>query len=400
MKKLTIIGLIFIFVLSNVGCWSRKETETLAIVSAIAIDRVDIGGKKMYRLTENIVLPRQLGVGLGKGGSGGETQPRLSWVVSSLGESIEEAGRNLSTRVPRTMFLAHSRIIIFGETISREGLAEALDFLTRYKEVRERSLVLITRGEAAKALLVEPEMEREISHETAGIEDFGSTQSPKVGKINLKDFSERVITPGIDAWEPIFEVLVPPEKPKPKGSPEQTVSIKGIAMFKTNQLVGWLEEPASQAVMLITNQAKHGDISVNIEGSTVTCLFRNPHAKTTAKISGKSINVTIQLKLDMEVVESSPFPLTTQEGIKKVEEGINRELEAQIRTVLKKSQTAGSDILGIGREVEKTKHLYWHQIQDRWGQIYPQVSFQVKVESKLSRTGMRNKAFDGKLLSR
>lgn len=399
MKKLTIIGLIFIFVLSNAGCWSRKETETLAIVSAIGIDRVDIGGKKMYRLTQNIVLPRQLGMGLGKGGSSGETQPRLSWVVSSLGESIEEAGRNLTIRVPRTMFLAHSRIIIFGETISREGLAEALDFLTRYKEVRERSLVLVTRGEAAKALLVKPEMERELSYETARIEDFGSTQNPKVGKITLKDFSERVITPGIDAWAPIFEVMVPPEKPKPKGSPEQTVSIKGIAMFKTNQLVGWLEEPASQAVMLITNQAKHGGISVNIDkDSTITCLFRNPHAKITAKISGNSINVTIQLKLDLDVVESSPFPITTQEGIKKVEEGINRELEAQIRTVLKKSQTVGSDILGIGREVEKTKHLYWHQIQDRWGQIYPQISFQVKVESKLSRTGMRNKAFDGKLL--
>lgn len=401
MKKVTAIILLSLIIISSTGCWSRKETETLAITTAIAVDRVEIGGKKMYRLSEHILLPRQLGLGVGRSGGGGTGTQRASWIASSLGQTLEEAARNLSTRVPRTMFFADTRVIIFGEKISREGLEEALDFLTRYKEFRERSLILITRGEADNAILAKPEMEKELAHEVFGIQTFGQVQTPKVGEMNLKEFGERIITPGIDAWAPVFEISPPPEKPKPQESPDKTARISGMAMFRTGKLVGWLGDRESQAVTIISHKARRGDITVNVGGkSTVSCVFRNPKVKTKAIISGNNIKVDIRVKLEINTVESSPYPITTPEGIKAVEKAVNTEVEDEIRSALKKSQAVGADIMGVGRTVEITKHLFWHQIQDRWSQIYPQVSFQVKVESKIGSTGMRNKAFNGKLFSR
>lgn len=400
MKKVLVLMLIILPLFQDTGCWSRKETETLAITTAIGIDRVDMGGRKMYRMSEHILLPRQLGAGPMRVG-GGAGKQRAFWVATSLGQSVEGAGRNLATRVPRVMFLAHTRVIVFGEDVSREGLDEVLDFLTRYKEIRERSFILVTRGEAAKAMLAQPEMDRELAHETFGIETFARTQTPKVPQITLKEFGERMLTPGIDAWAPVFEVMTPPEKPSPEESPRQTVRVRGIAMFKTDRLAGWLGDRESQGVMIATGKVKQGDVTVNTgDRGQVTCIYRLPKVKTTVKISGEKINLTIKAGMEADVVETSPYPITDQEGIKAVERAINRQVEDWIRSAVEKSQAAGADILGVGRIIERKNHAFWDRNGDKWTELYPRVSVEVKVDTKVSRTGMRNKSFEAKLRGR
>ena len=148
-KRLGII-LLFAALLITAGCWSRNEVENLAIVSAVGVDRVRIEERSLWKLTFEVFLPRSFGADTGQQG-GGITAP-ASWIVSSVGETLEDARVNFNTRTPRRILLAHSNVIVIGEETARtNSLHEIADFFIRSKDVR-LELVLVTEGTAEDML--------------------------------------------------------------------------------------------------------------------------------------------------------------------------------------------------------------------------------------------------------
>jgi len=133
------------------GCWSRREVEELAIAAAIGIDLVEIQGEQKFRVTLQVIRPQAIGRGnqnAGAGSGGGRGGDQAVWLESGIGDTIDEAVRNFSTRSPRKLFLAHAKVIVLGEKAARHGLHEYLDFLHRFKEIRLRTWVVVSEGEA------------------------------------------------------------------------------------------------------------------------------------------------------------------------------------------------------------------------------------------------------------
>jgi len=400
MSRLVALALVVLSLIPLAGCWSRRETESLAVITAIGIDTAFQGEKKVYRVTKVVLAPKPGGGGPGGGGGrqGGGAKREYS-VLTTEGPTIEEACRRLAVRLSRITFLDQIRVVLFGEEMSKEGVSEALDFLTRYQDIRLRTTVMVTRGQAETMLRSNPEFESEISREIKGFVDNAAETTAKIAESNLEEFTERVITPGEDAFAPVLERVPLKKKSSVMAESGETFLVKGMAMFSSDKLAGWLNEREVRGIWLAMGKAKQGDLSVEVNGNTVSYVFSKPKEKLRVRIDDEQ-NVTAMLNVRVSggVAESQSQAVNTQEGLANVEKAVNAELEGVIRSALEKSKAAGSDIMGVGRLVEREDKALWNQIRAQWPQRYRQVEFEVKVESKVERIGLKNKPVQGKLL--
>ncbi len=392
MKKTITYTFILVLLLTLTGCWSKRETENLAITNAIGVDKINSGGKVMYKLSQVILRPRKLGMSSKSLASGSE---QTYEVVESQGQSLEEALQNISAEIPRITFLAHTQVIILGQSVCVKNLNEVLDFLTRVSDIRYRSSIYVTKGNAFEVLLAKPAMESELGKEIFGIGTYGKTQSFEVQEITLKDFSEKIITPGLDAWAPVLEAT---RSDKLKN--ENNLKVNGLALFKAEKLGGWLNKTDTQGFILAYGEAKQGSLTVAIADlGQIAYLFNKSKVKISVQINQeKRITADIIVKLSGEVVESGAYPLDDLEDFKLAETRLNQRFEEQIRSAFKQAQESESDILGIGRLVERQDKALWDSIKEQWPKMYAEVAINVKVDSKIIRTGLRNKTFNGKFI--
>ena len=131
------------------SCWSAREIDHLAFIAAMGIDREDEG----IKLTVQIIVG-----GAGGGGGEGEGSGAPVWVTSSTGNSLSEAVFNLNQIISKTPFWSHAYVLIIGEELAREGIAEVLDWVGRDRQMRDRVLIAVAQGKAEDILMVEPKM--------------------------------------------------------------------------------------------------------------------------------------------------------------------------------------------------------------------------------------------------
>ncbi|MGM0714624.1 MAG: hypothetical protein ACQEU9_22745 [Bacillota bacterium] len=95
------------------GCWNRKELNDLAICVGIGIDKVKTG----YSVSVQIVDPAEVAANKGKPGRAPVTLFTMS------GATVFEALRKMTTISPRKIYMSHTRMLILGEELAREGIA-------------------------------------------------------------------------------------------------------------------------------------------------------------------------------------------------------------------------------------------------------------------------------------
>ena len=132
MKKQILLLLSLIFLLS--GCWDKRELNELAITMALGIDKSEDG----YKVTAQVAVPAELSA---KGG------PGHSQIVlfQATGKTVEDALRKLTKEAPRIIYPGHLQMLVFGESLAKEGIGKPLDFMSRNWEVRADYYVVVAK---------------------------------------------------------------------------------------------------------------------------------------------------------------------------------------------------------------------------------------------------------------
>ncbi|MED4229078.1 hypothetical protein [Neobacillus cucumis] len=186
MKNLGILVINWMIIFMLTGCWSRIEINDITIVTATAIDKTSDGN---IRVSLQVAIPKQLGP-VETGGSVGSNGSTVT--ISETGESIMDAIRRLQEKLPRRIFFSHNRILIIGEKAAKDEVYQILDYISRVREARMRSFILLSKGEATSILRLTPVIERYSSEAIREQEKTG------VGvKIMIKDFFNMLTTEGI-----------------------------------------------------------------------------------------------------------------------------------------------------------------------------------------------------------
>lgn len=403
MNKIVKTGLLsLLFVCCGVlltGCWDSLEIEDRALVLGLAIDEAPPEtmeketnvthekGKlpnKMIRITAQIAVPGRVPLGPSSATSGEGTQNSV-WVVQVVGHSLDDALNNLQQQIADPRYLIHLRVIVISEAIAKQGLDDLNDYLRRNPEVRRRTWLLVSDGEAAKIMDVAPPLERVPTLYLLSMVE----KSVKTGKFPL-DYLGVFWTAeskwGQDGYLPYISI---------RG--KENILIKGMAYFSEGRLVGTTSPIEIGGFMAAKGMDPGGySVLVNVpQMGFVMVKTQERHTNMKVEIQNGIPKAYLNIKLEGMISEhfGSASEIDSPDKLDLVEKIFAEDGIKIVNKLIRDTQTKHSDILGIGEIVRARQPAYWNQhVHEKrdWEKIYSGIPVEVRLHMKIRRVGLKN----------
>lgn len=383
MGKLMVVLLSMIPILVT-GCWSRREINELAFVTAIAVDQEAERGE--YRITVQVAKPKMFA----KEAQAGAGMEKKFELYTATGATPADAVRNLSQQVPRRLLFAHNRLVIFGEGVARSGVLPSLDYFEREGQLRFLAWVLVARGKAQELLKPEVDLENLPAESITRLIKYREEVS-KAYASNMRNLLNALNAEGKSPVASRVDILPGVGKNvKPKAR------LTGAAAFKQDKLVGWLSEKETRGLLWITGQFKTGVITVDLPelGGKASFKAERSKSKITPELRDGRWFMTIEIKTEGDLGDQTCVKNVVEPGrIETMETRVAAVIKQDVLAALRKAQQEyKTDIFGFGQIISRRYPRDWRMIKGNWETIYPMVTVDVKVKTQIRRTGMISKA--------
>lgn len=389
-RVVSVLLLIAIMSTALAGCWSRRELDTLAIVSAMGIDKSEEEGK--YSIAYQIIQPNEL-----KGSSSPDSSSASSkgvWVLTSTGYTLMDAARKATMQSDRRLFFPQNKVIVIGEELARQGIGPLLDFLTRDPEHRRLSWLLVAKGKAHDIISAKHEQEN-IPAQAIDNMIKSSTATSMAVKVNLNEFIKNLSTPGSDPVACRIEMIQDNEAKTHK------MRLTGASVFKKDKLVGFLDQNETRGLNWILGKVVSGVILVKSpmdENKDVAIEIIRASSKIIPEILDDEIKITVEIEEEGNVAEDlSDIDFTSSEMLYELEKRKAQVIKNEIQAVLEKAQREWSvDIFGFGKAVRKKYPKKWKTLQTKWQDLLPEVDVEIKVKAKIRTSGLSTVSITGR----
>lgn len=406
------------------GCWSAKEINELAFITLIGVDK---GEKERFLVTAQIAKPRMLAAGQ-PGGGAGEEPP--FFLVTSEGRTLFEATRRMVEKVPRRPFFGHIQGIVIGEPLAREGIAPALDFFQRQRQIRRTTRIYIAQGEAQEILAAQPKIEplTGVAIQTLAIQSVAiSTSAP----IFLGDFVSIIGSVGRDAFAPRLQRVPAAELKKIRPSPQaegqgaqtQTagaspppsqgggdssggqaggqkqdekseVRLSGLAVFHLDKLVGWFNPSETRGFLWTLNLVDRGFATVKNpadDRADISLEILRANGQIIPEVDGTgNIRMKVRVNVLEDLAENTSLETVTEPQLmRQVEQRAADLIRSEVIAAVRKAQEEfGADVFGFGDAVARSHPELWNRISPRWREIFPTVAVESEVYVTVRRPGL------------
>jgi len=389
MKK-CIVTLLFLTLFLS-GCWDRRELNELGIAMAIGIDKIE----NEYVISAQVVVPSEVSMK----GSTGRSAVTL---YTAPGETVYEAIRKMTKNAPRKMYPGHLQILVINEDLAKEGIAESLELLSRDWELRSDFYVVVTKDITAT----------EVLNVTTPIENIPANKmfnSLKTSEKNwagtegviLDELVTNLISDGKEAVLTGIRVLGNKETGTSKQNvesitPSTRIEYDNLAVFKGDQLVGWLNEEESRGYSDITNTVKKTVTSISCpkEGKIIIDIFRF-HSKIVGSINKGEPEVDIKIEAEGNIGEVlCSIDIMEPETIDKLEKIYEEEVKEIIHQTIESVQKQyQSDIFGFGEAIHRSNPKEWNEMKEHWDEKFSDLTVNVHIDMKIRRVGTVNNSF-------
>jgi spore germination protein KC len=362
-----IIPLTFIPLLS--GCWDQKTIVDQEVLNGVSFDLEDDKIKSTVLVLN--IIPKGTGIFDFK-----------NQISSATGYSIEDTYRELRTYYTGPLTASKSRIVLFGESFAKKNLNAYLDLFFRLPDPYLGSKVAIVKGQEASKLFSMKEIgTNPIAFGLYEIIDAAEKNStiPK-GTLNtlFTYFNEE----GKDFILPVLE------------QKEGNILVSGAGLISHNAYSGEMIslKDCSLLLLMMDNYGDRVDLETFINGKKKLnnqVAYRIMHSKRKIQIKMNALHKPkVDISLNLKVTLHQ-FPLTESidtKKIKELEETISQDLTKKTQAVMKQTQKANSDVLGIGREIKETDPTTWKSLD--WRETYPEIKINTHVKVKIEKTGI------------
>ncbi|PLR79105.1 Ger(x)C family spore germination protein [Bacillus sp. V3-13] len=359
--------------LTLTGCWDRQEINDVAFVMGTAIDKSD----KQYRATLQIALPGQLGGAGSKGGGGGTSGGKSYLMQSAEGKTLREINNRQQKANSRELNFAHRRVILVGEDMARSGIEPIIDILGRIPENRLSALMIVTRGEAKKVMETDIPLEKFPSESIRELA-LTSMKEPR----SLKHVVNIMIADGVDLALPYAIV----EK-----SDAKLIKMEGLAVFKNNKLRGFLKSDQATGALLAMGEANQPELVVPPPAGEEEIAVQIQEYKLDVKpiVNGDKITMKMSIEGRGVVVENeSNYDIDSEKNVQALEKKLNQKIKDDILKAMDRLQNEyKADVVGFGKIIYNEQPGEWKKIQNRWGEIYPEVEVEVKADIHIENLG-------------
>ncbi|MGM0880392.1 MAG: Ger(x)C family spore germination protein [Bacillota bacterium] len=387
-----ICSLLLLFPLS--GCWNRRELNELGISVGIGIDKAEKG----YRVSVQVVNPGEVAAAKT---SGNRTPVTL---YEATGDTIFEAIRKMTTISPRVIYLAHLRVLVFGESLAREGIENPLDHFSRDHEIRTDFFIVIAKGSTAKDVL---KVLTPIEKLPANKLYLSLVASQKVwaptATVTLDELMTDIISEG---KSPVLTAVKVTGGSKgqsqsnvEKIDPPGRLRYTGLAVFKKDKLIGWLDEKESKGYSYIRNKVTNTVGTLGCpEGGKIAVEVMKSKTKIKGKVNNGKPQIDIEVRLEENVGEvECEIDLTKRKTIEDLEKSAEKKVASimldAIHTVQKKFKV---DIFGFGEEIHRADPAAWKRLKQNWDEQFTHLDINVKTDVQIRRIGTVSNSFHKK----
>lgn len=392
MLKRILLSLMITLLIFITGCWNSRELDTLAIVVGMGIDKFN----DQYKVSVQVVEPSEVA-----GKKGGGAAPVVTY--QATGRSIFEALRRMTTVSPRKMYMSHLRILIFGESLAREGIGNALDFLSRDHEVRTDFYIVVARQTNAEdALRVLTHLEKIPAYKIFTTLKTSEVEWAPTTTVTLDRLITELVSEG---RHPVLTGLRIEGEQETGGSKKNIETIdspvklynSGMAVFKGDKQIGWLNEDESATFTFVSDRIKStaGSVSCPQGEGKVTIEVIRSKTKVKGSVSDGQPRIDIEINPEVSAAEvQCAVDLTETETITTLEKLLNQKLEEYIKTNIRRVQkNFKTDIFGFGEVIYRSDPKAWSKLKDNWNQTFANIPVTVKVTHKIRRLGTLSNSF-------
>jgi spore germination protein KC len=387
-QKLLLAALLITGLLITPGCWNRKELNEIAVVMALGIDKSEEG----YAVSAQVLNSGETGSNRGSSTGG---LPVITY--KSAGKTIPDALQRMHGMAPRALYLAHLRVLVFGEKLARQGIGDALDFIARDHQLRNDFFLLVAKdGNASEILEVVTPFEYVPASSLYSSILVSHDRWAATGKVTLQKF---IIDLKRDGAEPVISGVRLKGKQRQESSvrniqkinPETLLQHTGLGVFKKDRLMGWLEEPSSKAVNYVLNQVDSTAGFVECPGKGVVGFQVNQAASSTqVSLDQQGVpefNVQVKVETNLSTIQCS-LDLSKPSAITVIEQRIEDKFNANISKYIKMVQVQyGSDVFGFGEVLHRQYPEIWKKYRNNWGEIFKKMKIHVNAKVAVRRIG-------------
>lgn len=383
--RFALLSIILVIALTASGCWNQVELEEWALVSAIGLDIIPGEDEDLVEMTVQLIKTRHIGTPE-QGGAKGSA----FWTVSATGRTTPEAASNLEKQIGRRLFLQSARIIVIGEDLARSGIDVVLDWFFREENVRRKTWLLVARNHTAKETLCAPH-ELDIIPANA-IETMMQNGQHTAGIIDStlhRYFRARFTTTS-------HPMLVGVEMTTPTSADSTCpfLTISDIAIFKEDHLIDWLTHEDSRGVLWLFDTSQKGPLLVKCEDmpgyATIEVLRYKRTIDMDISESGEIRSIIYNVKLTSRLIaQTCAIDYSNTENLSKLENYTKDFILKDIEIALKTIQQLNSDVIFLGREIERYYPKIWYQeLAANWSEIFPEIPIESRVQIDIQRIGM------------
>ena len=383
-KRLLAIS-ILLGLLAISGCWDLREISASVIASAAGIDLAE---DNKIAFSAHLIQP----TAPGESGSG-QSEPVT---VSAIDSSVAMAARRLMLSLSLVPEWGHVKTFLLGDRLARQDLSLCIDFMTRNRNIRPDTNLLVCVGNTPEEVLKSKLPPG--ANLGAGLNDMIPESEILLGfyvPTTLEEFTYRLSTPGIEPAVPQIRLAADPASPS---NSKVRPTLYGTAVFKRNKMVGSLNEYESRGYRWLSSGLKQGGfLTVKSPVGTEDILgleIINFSHQVKPEITGNNIKMNIDIKAKLVFYEQDGTgDLLNPEIVGEIQQAANQEISRQIMACIDKSQSLQSDILGWGITVKNRYPAEWNHIYTEWGSIFPTVQSNVKVETLINRSNLDTRSY-------
>lgn len=385
-KKICCIILIIIMCLSFTACWSKEEPKELAIILSIVYD---IDEQENYPIIVEILDTQNQG-------SGGTMQTIATKIVKFKSATVPEGIRDTRVTIDRTLYGAHNKVRFFTERLAQKGLIEISDFFLRDHLADENPLMIIVKNEDPMLLY---KADKGLSNNLGSyVDSLNRAREQTVDHsvfINILDFIKDYYSEGKQPVLGVVEAVpdeayISQEESGAETAPKYILTFNGIAVFKEDKLIGYLDKLETRVYHYLINDVQSAYISWLVEDNYVAgnCIKNKVDIKTS--FSNGIVNIDTIIDKELMIAENNtPYNVTDINEVQIIEEALNDYVKDQVEKTVAKVQTEfKSDIFGFGQKFHMQHPDIWKAIKANWDDDYfTTAQINVTVNSKVNYGG-------------
>jgi spore germination protein KC len=385
------IGLLVILILLlNLlsGCWNRRELNELAIMVGMGIDK----SEDQYIVTTQVVNPSSVS----SKEAGGRGSPVITFIEK--GDTVFKTIRKITTTSPRKIYGAHLRVLVIGEELAKEGLSEILDFFLRDHEMGTDFYVIIAKDTKAEDILkvLTPLEVLPANKLFSSLETSEKVWAPTVS-VTLDELITEITSDGINPNLTGIMITGNGQKGEVKENIEQIhtdvkLQYSGIAVFKKDKLIGWLNEDESKGLNYILGNVEStlGELPCPGEKGEIGIELIRTKAKMKMKVENGRPKGSVEIEAVGNVgdVGCKKLDLTKPKTIDDLEKKVEVEIKKLADTTITKAkEELEIDMFGFGEELHRSDPDYWKKVKKDWNLKFMETPIEVNVNMELKGMG-------------